>query len=426
MTFTTGAAAARYLTHDVPGIGGVIRQRPEDFLVEELPAYAPSGRGEHMYLFVEKRNLSTFELLDLIAGHFRVRRDAVGYAGLKDRRAITRQVVSVHAPGKKPEDFPMLQDSRVGVLWTDLHTNKLRPGHLRGNRFSIRIRNVKPTDVRVAKRVLDRLAAVGVPNRFGEQRFGLAENNHLVGRAMLMGDDAAAVWALVGPLEHGRWNADARGLVAQGRYAEALEAFPRECRTERSLLKALSRGVRPETALRTLPERTRNFFVSAFQSAVFNAVLDQRLAEDALGALAEGDLAMKHDTRAVFAVDAATASADETRARLARFEISPSGPMWGPGMIRASGRTARVELDALLAAGVTEAHLAAFARNHPGLIEGARRPLRVPVGLPEYEGGVDEHGPFVRVAFELPRGSFATVVLREIMKPADAALADEE
>lgn len=91
-------------------------------------------------------------MLHILATHFGVQRRDIGFAGLKDKHAITRQVVSIHAPGRKPEDFPSLRDDRIEILWTDLHANKLRRGHLAANRFSIRIRDVKPTDVlRAAK-----------------------------------------------------------------------------------------------------------------------------------------------------------------------------------------------------------------------------------------------------------------------------------
>ena len=134
-----------YITADVPPVGGVLKQRDEDFFVEEIPLYEPCGEGEHQYLLVEKQGMSTLDLVRLLAKHFGVRREAIGFAGLKDKRAITRQVISVQTPGKTPEDFPMLDHPRARVLWADLHANKLRRGHLAGNRFSIRARGVDRT-----------------------------------------------------------------------------------------------------------------------------------------------------------------------------------------------------------------------------------------------------------------------------------------
>ena len=410
-----------YVTGDIPAIGGHLKERPEDFLVDEVPAYDPSGAGEHIYMLVQKRAMSTLEMVEVVARHFGVPRGAIGYAGLKDKAAITRQVVSVHVPGRSIDDFPMLTHDRVSVLWADLHANKLRPGHLRGNRFSIRIRGVKATDVRTAKRVLDRLEAVGVPNRVGEQRFGMLGNNHLVGRALVAGEYDRAVDELLGPnAEHPALNAEGRTLFAAGRFADAAEAYPRAARTERRVLGTLARGASPERAMRSLDEPILRYYVSAFQSAVFNAVLDGRVADGAIGRLTDGDLAFKHENGAVFAVTPDLAADPATAARLAAFEISPSGPLWGAGMLRAAGETDAAEIAALAAVGTTPESLREAALRSRLSLEGKRRPLRVPVIDPEVEGGLDEHGPYVRCAFELPRGSFATVVLREIMKPAAA------
>jgi tRNA pseudouridine13 synthase len=419
----------RYLTADVPGLGGRIKARPEDFLVDEQPLYQPGGQGEHIYLYIEKRNLSTLQAARALANHFGVHPSAIGHAGLKDKLAITRQVFSVHTPGKSLADFPMLQHERLSVQWADMHSNKLRVGHLLGNRFSIRIRDVDIGKVVHAARALTLLAAQGVPNRIGEQRFGYTQRNHVVGRAIILGDHAAALDALLAPapgVQDGQL--EARQLYAARNYEAALHAFLRESRTERRVLGELTRGKTPAQALRAIERPEEEFFLAAFQSAVFNAVLDQRLVAGTLGHLVAGDLAFKHDNRAVFKVDAQTLG-EELTGRLARFEISPSGPMWGPEMMRASGPVDAAEVAALEASGVTVDDLTRFDERRKKRLAGARRPLRVPLTDPDVEAGVDEHGPYIRVAFDLPRGAFATTVLREIMKPelsGARADADEE
>jgi tRNA pseudouridine13 synthase len=419
-------APQTYLTADIPGVGGVIKQRPEDFLVDEQPLYQPSGDGEHVYLLVQKRGMSTLDMTRVIAKHFGVKPGAVGFAGLKDKHAVTRQVVSVHTPGRKHTDFPMLEHERVAVLWADQHTNKLRPGHLAGNRFSIRIRNVEPTRVRDAHRVLQRLAGTGVPNRFGEQRFGMLANNHLIGRAMVLGDFDGAVGELLGPSAfRPDFNAEARGLFLQKKYREAIHAYPMQAHIETRVLNQLDRGRDGRGAFLSLDETTLRFYLSAFQSAVFNGLLDERLASGTLGALREGDIAIKHANLACFAVDSATAGDPALPQRLASFEVSPSGPMWASGMMRATGDTDAREVAALARFGVTPADLDVFKQKSRFDLEGKRRPLRVPLIDPEVEGGVDEHGPYIRCAFELPRGAFATVALREVMKPQEG-LADED
>lgn len=423
---STGARASSFITAGVPGIGGVLKQRPEDFLVEEIPAYEPSGSGEHIFMFVEKRNLSTMHLVRMLADHFGVRREAVGVAGLKDKLAVTRQVVSVHTPGKRPEDFPSFKHPQVEVHWVDLHANKLKRGHLKGNRFIVRVRNVKPEQVVFAYRSLAMLSRSGVPNRVGEQRFGHLENNHLVGRALLLGEDQAACDLLLGPsAAFPEAQAEARALYAAGKFAEALEAFPRSLHTERRVLGALARGRTHRNALREIERREKSFYLTAWQSAVFNAVLDRRLEAGTLATLAPGDLAFKHENGSIFAVGEGDLG-PELDERLARGAVSPSGPMWGAKMMRASGPTDRVELDALGAAGVTPEQLDAFNRRDFDGLSGERRPLRVPLAYPDVEGGMDEHGTYIKCVFELPRGSFATVVLREIMKNAHADVGEED
>lgn len=419
-------ASASPLTADLPALGGRLRERPEDFFVEEQPLYVPCGEGEHVYLFVERRNLSTLDVVRRLARHFGVRDSAVGFAGLKDKRAVTRQVFSIHTPGKTLEDFPSIRDERLSVLWADRHTNKLRRGHLAGNRFSIRIRGVEPTKVLVARMALERLARVGVPNRIGEQRFGYMGRNHLIGRAIVIGDWKGALDALLLPepaVHDGQ--REARELYERGEFDAARRAFAPGARTERRVLDALARGATPDRGVRAIDRMEAGFFLTAFQSAVFNAVLDRRLAAGTLGTLLAGDVAMKHVNRAPFTVSEETLAEPGFADRLTRFEISPTGPMWGESMLRASGPTGETEGAALRATGVTEDDVATAERR--GLpLPGERRPLRVPLTDPDVEGGMDEHGPYVRVAFDLPRGAFATTVLREIMKPEGAATADDD
>ncbi len=452
--FAPRVIPARYLTEDLAPIGGLLKQRPEDFLVEEVPLYEPCGEGEHIYLFIEKRNLSTLHLVRLLARHFGVRPDAVGYAGLKDKYAVTRQMLSVHVPGRKTEEFGPFEHRGAGILWIDRHTNKLRSGHLRGNRFSIRIRGVSPTAVVTASKGLDTLAMIGVPNRFAEQRFGLWNINHLIGRAIILGDHAEVVRLLLAPLDappaapHATMLDDVHepdeaadrtaethdapqrsGLLSREHYGhghlgQALEALPNSARTERRILSTLIHTGSTKRATAAIDRQERSYFITAFQSAIFNAVLDARLLDDTFASLLPGDVAWKHDTGAAFDITPDILAEPETARRLRDIEISPSGPMWGTAMKRAHDRPNEIEIAALRAAGLDPDSLAIRAETcHPWL-EGARRALRIPLKDHDVEGGIDEHGAYVRCAFELPRGAFATAVLREIMKPERCTTAD--
>ena len=418
--FTPGVASPSYLTHEVPGIGGDIKQRPDDFLVEEIPLYPPSGEGEHIFLFVEKREMSTLQLRDALARHFNVDRRAIGHAGLKDKKAVTRQVISIHAPSMTPEDFPSFQHDRAKVLWVDLHDNKLQRGHLAGNRFSIKVRGVDPLAVRDAKRALDHLARVGVPNRFGIQRFGNQMNNHLIGRALILGDHEQAIDLLLSP--HPRapeGSSDAREAYARGQYSDAVDFMPKVFKAEYHTLRALARGDEPSKAIKAIDSTAAGFYVSSFQSAVFNAVLNERVHAGTLDVLEPGDLAFQLKSRKCFEITAEELESgnDELQARMERFEIGPSGPMWGTTMPKPGGEGGQREGDALARAGISPKDMELCdQRDSFPMIGGDRRPLRIPVIDPEVEGGIDEHGAYVRCAFELPRGSFATTVMDEVMK----------
>jgi tRNA pseudouridine13 synthase len=418
--FETGVASPLYLTQAIPGIQGTIKQRPEDFLVEEIPLYRPDGQGEHIYMFIEKQGLTTLQLRDAIAHHFKVDRRAVGHAGLKDKRAVTRQVISVHAPGKNPEDFPSFQHDRARVLWVDVHTNKLERGHLSGNRFSIKVRDVNPIDVRNAKASLDLLARIGLPNRFGVQRFGYLMNNHLVGRAIILGDHQGALDLILSPCDGApKGSVDAREAYARGDFQTAVELMPKVFKLERNALRALSNGEPPPKAFRAIDQTAAGFFISSFQSAIFNAVLNERVRAGTLDRLIPGDLAFVLKNRSTFTVTEAELreNPQALQSRLDGFEVSPSGPMWGTTMPPAAGEVAEQELAALAQAGVSTKDMELCEqRDRLPMIGGDRRPLRIPVIDHEVEGGIDEHGAYIRCAFELPRGSFATTVMDEVMK----------
>lgn len=408
-----------YLTADLPGIGGVIKIRPDDFLVEERSLYPACGSGEHVYLFIEKMQLTTTDVVRDLARAFRVGRNDIGYAGLKDKHAIVRQHFSVWMPDRKDE-IECIQRlgerDRLKVLWSDRHGNKLRRGHHGGNRFIVRIRNVQPTDVLKAKRIVDRLYAQGVPNFIGDQRFGYRQHNHLLGRLLLQGEYQAMLDEMLGqPIDADPANMR-RGRTAydQRDYEEALKHWPKHLRFDRQALDALRQGRDAKQAVMAIYRTQRDFLVSAMQSAMFNSVLDRRLREGMLTQIVPGDLAWKHDSRSVFTVDEETAEKENAPAgRCPSLEVSPSGPMWGINMTRADGEPGRIEAQVLDVFGIRHETLAGVGDVHA---EGARRPMRIALRDTEVSGGADDHGPYVKLAFEMPRGAFATIALREIMK----------
>ncbi|MFO7545042.1 MAG: tRNA pseudouridine(13) synthase TruD [Trueperaceae bacterium] len=326
------------VTGDLPGTGGVIRTEPDDFQVEELPLYLPEGSGSHLYLLVRKRGLTTRDLVQaLVRGG--AEESGVGVAGLKDKAAVTTQWLSV--PKRQAAAVAELVAlPGVAVLEEGTHRNKLGLGHLRGNRFVIRIRDVSPDALDAATAALDALALRGTPNWFGPQRFGRFGGNAYDGLRVLRGERV--------PGGH----------------------------------------------------RLRRFFVSALQSLLFNAMLAERIRRGWFGTVVLGDWARKHDTGGTFRVDDPATEAP----RAARLEISATLPLYGRKVRVSDGDAGALE----------EAVLDAYGLRWPqfGSRRGDRRSTRVTLANVHVARSED----VVTVAFDLPKGSYATAVLREVMK----------
>lgn len=348
-------APTPFATDGLPGVGGVVRVNPEDFQVEEIPAYAPSGTGTHLFLWVEKRDRTTREAVQTIARALNVGERDIGYAGLKDRHALTRQFLSV--PMEKGIDSRLHvldhlpEGSGVKVLKKSLHGNKLKTGHLKGNRFNIRIRDVCPDALRRAQDIVSHLAAHGLPNAYGAQRFGRDGMNALNGRALVLGQSG------------------------------------------------------PQTARLWKDRFLKRLCVSAYQSLLFNRVLARRMSDGLFESAVDGDLMKKTDTGGLFTSHDV---AEDTR-RMAEFQISPTGPVFGHRMMRPEGEAWARESAILEEEGIS---LESFA-HLKGDAEGSRRPLRVAVSP---KVGFDEASRSLTLEFSLPKGSFATVLLREVMK----------
>ncbi|HEX8916458.1 MAG TPA: tRNA pseudouridine(13) synthase TruD [Humisphaera sp.] len=396
-----------YLTQ-FPGIGGSIKNRAEDFFVQEVPAYEPSGEGEHVYCEVEKINVTTFDAVDRLGRALDVHPRDIGFAGMKDARAVTRQVFSI--PGVTEDAVMLAKPQGLRVLWAARHGNKLRLGHLSGNRFAIKVRGVNPTDVLKVEPVIAELERRGMPNYFGEQRFGRRGDNDRLGAALVRGDDLGVLRLLLGTpnpkIDDGQTH-QARALFDKGDYENAMKAMPRRHGLERRILARFIKTERPAAAVRLVEDRVTRLWVSALQSKVFNDVLARRI--NTVDKLIDGDLAWKHDAGAVFKVESAAAE----QPRCDAFEISPSGPLVGYRMTEPTGEPAAVEAEALAAEGLKPED---FRRTGDLKVKGARRPLRVKPTDVRLEAGGDEHGPYITVAFTLPAGSFATVLMREIMR----------
>jgi len=393
-----------YLTSDLPGIGGVIKETPEDFLVAEIPLYPASGEGEHTYMEIEKRGLTTLDAIRMISRNLGIKERDVGYAGMKDARGVTRQTLSI--PRVDPENILSLSLPGIRVLSAVRHRNKLKTGHLAGNRFRIRIRGTAENGREAACAVLSVLETRGAPNYFGFQRYGGMGNTHRIGRELLLGDFKAAVDAIMGDpdlIRDERWR-HAVSAYRLGDHSGSLESMPGHCRTEREiLLRLLKRPGQYERALDAVSPRLKKLYLSAYQSSLFDRLLERRI--DRFDRVTDGDLAFRHDNGACFLVT--DSSREEIRAR--DFEISPSGPMFGCKMKFPEGHPREQETTILAEEGLSPASF-----DLPGglRVEGERRPLRVPVRNLILEE--DQEG--LILDFSLPRGAYATTILREIMK----------
>lgn len=391
-----------YLTAKLPGIGGQLKVKPEDFFVEEIPLYPPAGEGQHVYAVIEKRRLATPAAAKQIARALNISPGAISYAGLKDAQAVTRQTISID--NVDPAAVKALNLPNIKILEVSRHHNKLRTGHLAGNRFIIRVRDVDPTVTPQAKAILEALCRQGVPNFFGEQRFGNRGNTGRLGELLIRGNAAEFVAEFLGrPQPHEAPHIQAaRQLIDEGQWAEALACWPRQLADERWVLEAIvkSNG-QPNVAFSALNKKLKGFFVSAFQAELFNALLVNRL--DRLGQLENGDVAYIHGKGAAFIVE--DAALEQPRADI--FEISPSGPLFGPKTLLAQGQPGQRE----------QAMLAGYSLlpddfNVPGLkIRGARRPYRFK--LTQVKVWWDDG---LMVAFELEPGAYATTVMAEVMK----------
>lgn len=393
-----------YLTPEIPGTGGIFKESPEDFEVTEIPLYTPCGSGEHTYALVEKRGLTTLEMLRRLARALEVPEREMGYAGMKDARGVTRQTVSI--PRVTPEQLLALEIPGLRVLTAERHNNKLRLGHLAGNRFRIRLRQVAEDALPHAEAVLEILQRRGLPNYFGEQRYGSQGNSAVVGRKLLQGDNEGAVRALIGTPEAVRDERWQQGIAAfrAGDLPRALELLPGGCRTEREVIRSLVRKPGEwDRAIKTVHPRLISLYVSACQAELFDRTVAARMP--AIDLIQPGDIACKHANGACFRVE----DLEEAAGRAAAFEISPTGPMFGRKMLVPEGTTGELEAAILTAAGLTGE---TFTRTGPYQTDGERRPLRVPLHAPvaSMEGGD------LLLEFSLPKGSYATSVLREVMK----------
>ena len=331
--------------HGLPPVRGRLRVAPEDFVVDEVLGFEADGTGGHVLLVVEKRGANTGWVASQLARFARVPVRDVGASGQKDRNAVTTQAFTLPWPLQAPVE-PCLAYAGEGwrVLSAARHGRKLRTGSHRANRFALRVRDVEgDRDALVAR--LQAIRERGVPGYFGPQRFGREGDNLERARAWAAGGDA-----------------------------------PRE-------------------------RSARSFTLSAARSALFNAVLAERVRRGDWDLLLPGEAVLLDGRRSFFRADVVD---DALRERCASLDVHPSGPLWGRGESPAQGEARAVE------AAVTGSEPQLCALLEAAGLDHERRALRLPVR--DLQWSFD--GNDLSLGFELARGAFATAVLHEIVQDA--------
>jgi tRNA pseudouridine13 synthase len=267
-----------YYANSEPSLSGVIRSQYSDFKVDEKFAFAATGEGEHALLHIKKKDTNTDWLSRQISQLAGVRKVDVSYAGLKDRNAITTQWFSVWLPGKPDPDWSLLNSDNVEILTTCRHNRKLRRGSLRGNQFTIVVRQVEGNSADLEQRI-NIIKEDGVPNYFGDQRFGIDGQN--LDKAKIM---------FGGKREKDRFK--------------------------------------------------RSIYLSSARSAMFNDILSQRVAMNKWANGIPGDVMLLDNSHSYFLAEDID---EKIIQRLKEHDIHPSGPLWGRGELLSKGAVAKLE-----------------------------------------------------------------------------------
>lgn len=334
---------------ELAGIEGAIGAEPAAFRVEEIPAYEPCGSGEHVMMLIEKRGISTVEAIRRLAVELGQSPSWFGCAGFKDTNSVSRQHLSI--AGVEPEVITDLRIEDVQIIWAQRHHNKLRTGHLKGNRFVIRIDSFQPDDLDKAQKTMRALMLSGMANLYGPQRFGAGDQNVSEGFDMV------------------------RGIG------------------------------------RSVNKHRRRFLLSAVQARLFNAYLAARMESRTERRVLMGDILRIGKSYFV------TTEPETEQRRLDAREIQITGPIFGSrAVIPPEGSIPlQLEEECLKTLGLSREVFEPMKKIAPG----GRRDLVV---FPE-EGEVSkELTGSLLIRFVLPSGSYATVLVRELLRRPFAQL----
>lgn len=333
--------------HGEPECSGRLKAAPEDFIVREDLGFLPCGEGEHILLHIRKRGQNTQWVARELARLAGVAQRDVTWAGLKDRHAVTEQWFGVHLPGKTEPDFSSLESDDIQILARARHNKKLKTGALKGNWFELTVTELTDQDSLESR--LAAIAARGVPNYFGDQRFGHHFGNLDQARAMFNG--------------------------------------------------------------RRIKDRNkRSLYLSAARSYLFNLAASKRLAAGLGEQLLAGDCLMLSGTQSFFTLNEDNPLDDAMQARFAEGDVRISSPMWGRGRLPSVDAAAELELSAL-----NEQEDICQGLEAQGLKQERRALLLKPQDMSwQLEQGR------LRLSFWLPAGSYATSLVRELVKDEQA------
>ncbi|ASJ06647.1 tRNA pseudouridine(13) synthase TruD [Thermococcus pacificus] len=398
-----------------PGIGGRIKVFPEDFVVIEDPLPSIFEGKKYAIFLLKKRNWDTMAAVKEIAKRAGIRHRDIGFAGTKDRHAVTYQYISVPAQAKEKVEGVQIRDIELRFV---SYGRFIKLGHLIGNRFRIIVRDVGEEAFERTREIVRELREKGgFPNYFGYQRFGERRvTNHLIGKLLLQGDFEGAARLFLGAHEGGMEGDEARkNFWETGDVDRALEEFPNFLRYERAMLHRYKETGSWKRAFLSLPLPIMRIFIHAYQSYLFNLYISRRIEEGLpLNEALVGDIVVQVKGGIPYrdrTYRVTETNKDFVNEKIRRNQAMVSGPLFGFSMRTAKGLPGRLEEGILKEEGIS---LETFKNLPKPMAEpGGRRELLIrPLGM--IYGYVPDTGMCFR--FFLPKGVYATSVLREIMK----------
>jgi tRNA pseudouridine13 synthase len=339
--------------HGKPESSGLLRSQISDFTVVEVLPFLPCGEGEHLFVHIRKTGANTLFVARELAKYFNVKEQLVSYAGLKDRFAVTEQWFGVHVPGKKEYNLEDLNIEGVEILSYKRHNKKLRTGALSGNRFELILREV--TAIKAFTERWQKIVEEGVPNYFGEQRFG----------------------------------------IGGGNIERALSLFAGQ---------------------KIKDKKKRGIYLSAARSHIFNDVLNERIQQQRFDKVAIGDVLMLAGTQSVFHLDEVDSAIEQ---RFIDKDVDITAPMWGAGELMTSNEPlaleqAIAEKNQAFCEGLPRFGLKQERRRIRLTVSDTDLEL-----LSASEGSAHDGKNAVKISFFLPAGCYATTVLRELLNYQD-------